>query len=109
MQIDSGEIYQRLSAALERDGEEIGGDAANVSQCAADAAQLVGGYIGTAVIPPAVALMAASEVARELYTRLSAPGGVLSPFADAAPVRLARDPLKAAYPILAPYLPGGFA
>lgn len=100
-------VQQRLAAALRYDGSEP--DQAALGQCAADAANLVGAYIGNEVVPGPMAVHAASEVARELYTRLSAPGGVLSPYGDATPVRLARDPLKAAYPILAPVMGGGFA
>ena len=73
------------------------------------ALQMVTTHIGTATVPDVIADLAIIEVARELHTRQQAPGGILSPYADAAPVRLARDPMKAAYPILAPYLPLGLA
>lgn len=73
------------------------------------AAELVFHHVGSTKVPRLVLELAVLEVARELYTRRDAPDGVLSPFGDAAPIRLARDPLKAAYPILAPYLGGGFA
>lgn len=107
MIIDSDEIARRLTAAVEYQGSPA--ESATIAQCAHDAAMLTGSYIGSLAVPQEVANYAATEVARELHTRLGAPGGVLSSFAEAAPVRLARDPLTAAYPILAPYLGGGFA
>lgn len=106
MEISIDTVAARLTESLDATGTPHD---SSVSQCAADAAQLVGDYIGANKVPESIALLAAVEVARELHTRLSAPGGVLSPFAEATPIRLARDPMKAAYPLLNPYLPGGFA
>lgn len=60
-------------------------------------------------IPAAILNLAIVAVARDLHTMAKAPGGVFSPFADAPAVRLARDPMKAAYPLLAPFMKGGFA
>lgn len=61
-------------------------------------------------IPETVVDRAVLEVGSELYHRKNAPNGVAQ-FAtmDAAPIRIARDPMVAARPILAPYLSGGFA
>ncbi|MGV9183739.1 hypothetical protein [Arcanobacterium canis] len=84
-------------------------DTATLAILADQAVELTTGYVGNSTVPVKVLEYATVEVARELHTRRGAPGGVLSPFGDAAPVRLARDPLKAAYPILAPYVGGGFA
>ncbi|WP_455952502.1 hypothetical protein [Arcanobacterium haemolyticum] len=101
------QVQERLNAAL--DFTQTPDESNNVATCARDAAKLVGDYIGAAPVPESIAVLAAVEVGRELFTRLGAPGGIYSPFADSAPVRLARDPLKAAYPLLQCYMPGGFA
>lgn len=50
------------------------------------------------------------EVGAELYHRKNAPNGI-SQFADLSgnPTRVARDAMTPAYPLLRPYLGGGFA
>nr|DAN36462.1 MAG TPA: tail connector protein [Bacteriophage sp.] len=74
------------------------------------AVQMVRSYVGASELPDKIAHRAVLEVARELNTRMLSPGGVFSAFADAgSPVRLARDPLRAVYPMLAPYVRPGFA
>lgn len=74
------------------------------------AIQMIQAYVGSSEIPDRIAHRAVLEVARELNTRALNPGGVFSAFADAgSPVRLARDPLRAVYPMLAPYVRPGFA
>lgn len=76
--------------------------------CVDEATALVGSQVGTAVIPQDVHDRAVMEVAAELYHRRSAPNGIKS-FADgldgATAIRVARDALVAARPLLAPYLP----
>lgn len=75
-----------------------------------DAVQMLRAYVGSSEIPDRIANRAVLEVARELNTRALNPGGVFSAFADAgSPVRLARDPLRAVYPMLAPYVRPGLA
>ena len=70
-----------------------------------DAVQMIRDYVGSSEIPDRIAARAVLEVARELNTR-----GVFSAFADAgSPVRLARDPLRAVYPMLASYVRPGLA
>lgn len=80
--------------------------------CALEAASLVASQVGTAKVPKEVMARAVLEVAAELYHRKSAPNGIKN-FADgfdgATAIRVARDPLVAARPLLAPYLPLGFA
>ncbi|MCI7551645.1 MAG: hypothetical protein PUK40_02120 [Actinomycetaceae bacterium] len=105
---------QTLTPRIARRLEANIGDTATLApqdatQIAADAARLVTDYIGTATVPEEVAELAGLQVARELHTQMQAPGGIYSGFADGAPVRLARDPLKPAYPLLASYVGGGFA
>lgn len=84
---------------------------AYLTKCWDTASDMVGARIGeVTTVPKAVRERATLDVASELFHRRNAPGGVLGQFADvgAAPIRLARDPMLGAYPILAPYLPGGF-
>ena len=68
----------------------------------------IGDHIGD--VPPAEVVGATMEVAAELYHRKNAPNGV-SQFADGQgnPVRVARDPMVAAYRTLGAYLPAGIA
>lgn len=81
-----------------------------IQACLDQATALVAGYVGTAVIPEAIQDRAVVEVGSELYHRQKAPNGVaqFSSF-DGAPVRVARDPMVGAYPILRPFIGGGFA
>lgn len=82
-----------------------------LAECWATAELAVAQHVGAAVVPVDTYRRAVLEVASELYHRRNAPAGVLAQYADvaAAPVRMARDPLAPAYPLLAPFLPGGFA
>lgn len=79
-----------------------------LQKCADEAAALVAGHIGAATVPQDVRDRAILEVAAELYHRKSAPNGIKN-FADgfdgATAIRVARDPLVAARPLLAPFLP----
>lgn len=62
-----------------------------------------------AAIPATILARAVIEVAAELFNRRAAPLGIKN-FADmdgTAPIRIARDPMTAGRPILAPYLPLG--
>lgn len=88
-----------------------------VATCWEEAVELVNQYVGidrlTAaprVIPETVRTRACLEVGSELFHRRNAPNGVAQ-FATLgdAPVRVARDPMLGAYPILNRFLPGGFA
>lgn len=82
----------------------------DIAELIDDAIQMIQTYVGPSEIPDRIAHRAVLEVARELNTRALNPGGVFSTFADAgSPVRLARDPLRAVYPMLAPYVRPGFA
>lgn len=74
------------------------------------AAALVANFVGDAVVPTAELDGATVEVASELYHRQAAPNGI-SQFADATgnPVRVARDPMVAAYKTLQPYVGMGIA
>lgn len=86
-------------------------DDAFLSRCLAEAQQLVTKYIGTSLVPRAVEDRAVVDVAAELFHRRQAPGGIaqFATFDGQSPVRMSRDPMQAAYPLLRPFLEGGFA
>lgn len=66
---------------------------------------LVSNYVGTASVPESIRDQAVLIVASELFHRRSAPNGVAQ-FAslDGSPVRIAKDPMNAAYPLLMPFV-----
>lgn len=77
-------------------------------ECADQAATLIHDQVGSATVPAEILERAQIEVAAELYHRRSAPNGIKN-FADGfdgtAAIRVARDAMVAARPLLAPYLP----
>jgi hypothetical protein len=76
----------------------------------ATAWDLIANHIGTAYIPDGVLDEAIYLTVSEMDTRRKSPGGVFAVYGDQeGAVRLSGDPLKMAYPILDPFLPGGFA
>lgn len=85
-----------------------------ISQCAVEAVDMVLHYIGAEkdAIPASVFHRACVEVGADLYHRRSARNGIAG-FEDtditSAPVRINRDPLVPARPILAPYMKVGIA
>lgn len=89
-------------------------DSAYVEQCWAEALSLVSAYVGTIdpvqAIPAEIMDRAALEVGSELYHRRQAPNGVaqFSTF-DGSPIRVARDPMVGAYPLLQRYIGLGIA
>lgn len=65
-------------------------------------------FVGSAVIPSHILDRAVLEVAAELYHRKNAPNGIKSyadAFDGASAIRVARDALIAARPLLTPYMP----
>lgn len=69
----------------------------------------------TDVVPPEVVDRAVLLVAAEEFAQDSAPNGIVNQaFSDAlgdaasTPIRVSRDPMKPAYPILAPWASGRF-
>lgn len=65
-------------------------------------------FVGPAVIPSHILDRAVLEVAAELYHRKNAPNGIKSyadAFDGASAIRVARDALVAARPLLTPYMP----
>ncbi|WP_165215281.1 hypothetical protein [Schaalia sp. ZJ1691] len=83
-----------------------------LTDCTREATSLVASQVGDAIVPDEIKRRAILEVAAELFHRKSAPNGIKN-FADGldgtTAIRVARDALVAARPLLAPYLPLGFA
>lgn len=75
-----------------------------VEQCWNEATTLVTKYVGTLTVPAAIITRATLECGSELFHRRSAPNGI-SQFAgfDGAPMRVARDPMVSARPLIDPY------
>jgi hypothetical protein len=77
--------------------------------CLAEATALVGRFVGDVTVPEVVKDRAVLEAASELFHRRQAPSGIAQ-FATvdgSSPIRVARDPMVAAYPILTPYVGTG--
>lgn len=75
-------------------------------ECLTSGLALVERYIGAVTtVPTAVKDQAVYIASSELFHRRSAPNGIAQ-FAsmDGSPVRVARDPLGAVYPLLQPYV-----
>jgi len=82
-----------------------------LAQCLATSADLVTRYVGTVEVPDSVLDRSVLEAASELFHRRQAPNGI-SQFATVdgtSAMRVARDPMVAAYPILSPFMAGGIA
>lgn len=82
-----------------------------IESCLAEAGALVARFSGSATIPAAVNDRAVLEVASELFHRRQAPNGIaqFATIDGASPIRVARDPMIAAYPLLVPYTGTGVA
>ncbi len=81
-----------------------------VTQCWDEAVVLVTTYVEPTVIPAETLERAIEEVGAELFNRKSAKNGVAQFGAvDGQPMRIARNPMVAAYPLLDPFMSGGFA
>lgn len=102
-------ITDELTREVAKSLEPTADDLRDIATTAERATALIETYIGQTVIPQTVLSLAGLEVARELWTHRDAPAGIYTGFGDTAPVRLARDPLRGAYAILAPYLGASFA
>lgn len=72
--------------------------------CTAEATALVDQHTAGATVPGTVRDRAVLECAAELYNRADAPNGIKSFAEDGTTVRVARDPMVAARPLLAPFL-----
>jgi hypothetical protein len=77
-----------------------------INSCLDSGEFLVDRYIGTVeTVPEDIHDQAVLICASELYHRRSAPNGVAQ-FAsfDGSPIRVAKDPMNAVYPLLMPYV-----
>lgn len=79
--------------------------------CLAEAGALIGRFVGEVAVPSVVEDRAVLEVASELFHRRQAPNGIaqFATIDGASPIRVARDPMVAAYPMLAPWTGMGIA
>jgi len=82
-----------------------------VQQCWDEAIALVTKFVGTKTVPAAITDRARIEVGQELYSRRAAPNGIAqyATFEGASAIRVARDPMVGAYPLLQPYVGQGIA
>ena len=73
-------------------------------ECLTSGTSLVSRYIGTSIVPGGIRDQAILIASSELFHRRSAPNGVAQ-FAsmDGSPIRVAKDPMNAVYPLLMPY------
>lgn len=83
-------------------------DGSFVDQCLSSARLLVSNYVGKATVPNSVVDHSVMLVASELFHRRSAPNGIAQ-FAsmDGSPIRVAKDPMNAVYPLLLPFVKTG--
>ena len=82
-----------------------------VGDCWTQAESLVTKFVGTSVVPADVLTRAKIECGSELYHRRSAPNGIaqFATLDGGSAVRVARDPMIGAYPLLFPYTGQGLA
>lgn len=82
-----------------------------VDSCWHEAIALVAKFVGTATVNADVLNRAYLECGSELFHRRSAPNGVaqFATLDGGSAVRVARDPMIAAYPILVPWVGQGIA
>lgn len=72
-----------------------------INECWNEAILLVNHFVGDAIVPATALSRAYLEVGSELYHRRQAPNGVAQfQTLDGAAIRVARDPMVGAYPIL---------
>lgn len=105
------ELVERLKAYVSAGATSTSeADDEYLTSCVAESKELVEHEVGSHTVPDPVLERAIIEAGSELYNRRSAPNGI-SQFAaaDGSAIRVARDPMVAARPILAPFLPLGFA
>lgn len=94
-------------------GETSAAESSLITECETTALQLVTRHVGStaASVPKGVLRAAVREVGADLFHRRKSRNGVTT-FAGGegvTPIRLNRDPLTAAYPILRPFMPAALA
>ena len=83
----------------------VPGDMTFVEECWAQATELVDHRIGDAPVPDAIRDRAVLEVGADLWHRRQTRSGVATfDGGDYTPMRVTRDPMKAAADLLKPYL-----
>lgn len=86
------------------------GDNEFLAACLAQAKELVNSRVETATIPGVILDLATREVAADLFNRRGVRNGIANfDGADLTPVRVTRDPMKAADDILRPWTGAGIA
>lgn len=81
-----------------------------VGECVEEATALVARRVGVDTVPDVIRRRAVLEVGADLYHRRRVRNGVASfDGVDMQPIRVTRDPMKAAEDILAPFLAPGLA
>lgn len=82
-----------------------------IDECLSEATALVSKHVGDSTVPTAVLDRAVLEVGADLYHRRKARNGVTAfEGGDGGePVRISRNPMLSAYPILRPFLRPGIA
>lgn len=80
-------------------------DDAYIQDCLDEATDMVTAFTADQTIPTVAFDRAVKEVLSELYHRRNAPNGIaqFSQY-DGGPIRVARDPMVGAYPILSRYM-----
>lgn len=110
-----GELIERARLNADMVADYIGASSSSlfIRDCLEEAEAITGNYLGKQAknIPSHVLRRALILCASELHLRRSAPGGIISDFddIDASPMRLNRDPLTPVYPLIKPFMLGGFA
>lgn len=76
-----------------------------IEECLDAGKALVHNYIGDGEVPSHIRYQAELIASSEIYHRRSAPNGIAQ-FAsmDGQPIRTAKDPMSAVYPLLLPFL-----
>lgn len=109
MTVETLQVRDEINASISAVPDE------KIDAAIAVATTLVTQHVGTIEVPAEILDRAVLLVAVEQINQDKAPNGVLNQFFDAGvgdasatPVRIGRDPMKPAYPILAPWVSGRF-
>ncbi|WP_019060973.1 hypothetical protein [Streptomyces prunicolor] len=79
-------------------------DDAYIEQCWDEAEELVTHFVGTQTVPQSIMDRAALICGAALYQTRKTPMGIAQFGEDNSPIRLARDPMQGAYPLLKAYM-----
>ncbi|MFM9573394.1 hypothetical protein ACKI1I_25430 [Streptomyces turgidiscabies] len=79
-------------------------DDAYIEQCWDEAVELVTNFVGTQVVPQSIKDRVALISGAALYQMRKTPTGIMQFGEDSSPIRLARDPMQGAYPLLKAYM-----